>query len=860
MADTPPFYSAGNIPQLVAENIVRTANAVTDIDPTVTAEYLGSVIAEIQPQTQTIGAALLNVDLIDPTWAVYRSGLCDRDADGLLPQVDVEYPPTTDVWWRLAYVQISNDLAGANLTMTFQHRPVAYWTQDWGPLSWKNLGGQGTTRAQFIKRMLSRVPKSLPKGVLGPGGSDIIFVSPELNDVQPVAGTNQAGRVVTVDQTTTSTQDKQTAAQQRAAAKNAGITLSSKVKIKGATPTATQVAVINALLAVGAELKAPTLALEAIIYAAMGETTLGADASAYQPNGFATSYSPQGFWGVLQGAVSYWPDPHDTAGMATAFFNGDDAKGFNGGGAINLVKSGVTNPAEIAIKVEVPSIWPDDAYAKEWTGGATQGLAEAKAIVAAGGNGGLVSSDSTTGTGQSDIAELSRGTTSVPDEDSWTCAQRLASEVNWLLFTSPYEGGRWGNFVYYLDGPTAVKQQPAIYLELNDAGTEWTLTNGQGGSTTISNNARTDGGVMSLTGSTDNTSFVFQETLPVKGKTKRKTTIRMPQSPTQAKFNLFAGVFEFNAGQVAVFHNAGGLNGRWIITDVTHNSLQDLYAQLTLGPSTYPYPEPQAQKTNSSASSTTSTTVAAGSVQGYANPLAKLKDLKSGRIDQGVDYSGSGPLLAIGNAQVVYATNTDGGWPPFPGGAITLLLSDGVYAGKYVYYTENITVRQDLINAIDAGQKPVVKAGDTIATLYDAAPNMEIGWASGPGSTPLAGALGQNAKETGQGNDPGDVQSAAGINFNELLKAVGAPSGGPGSGPKSTGPGMPAGWPTLTGTTVTLPTTPGAPASPASLPLSGTPVQQGAQGAVQTTAAGVVTAGLTKALGGIFGSVFDRPQ
>ncbi len=45
----------------------------------------------------------------------------------------------------------------------------------------------------------------------------------------------------------------------------------------------------------------------------------------------------------------------------------------------------------------------------------------------------------------------------------------------------------------------------------------------------------------------------------------------------------------------------------------------------------------------------------------YGNPLHAVADLRASRIDMGVDYSGSGPILAIGDAKVVFASNNVGG-------------------------------------------------------------------------------------------------------------------------------------------------------------------------------------------------------
>ena len=42
-------------------------------------------------------------------------------------------------------------------------------------------------------------------------------------------------------------------------------------------------------------------------------------------------------------------------------------------------------------------------------------------------------------------------------------------------------------------------------------------------------------------------------------------------------------------------------------------------------------------------------------VWAYVNPLKAIADLHASRIDMGVDYSGSGPILAIGEAKVIFA-------------------------------------------------------------------------------------------------------------------------------------------------------------------------------------------------------------
>lgn len=175
-------------------------------------------------------------------------------------------------------------------------------------------------------------------------------------------------------------------------------------------------------------------------------------------------------------------------------------------------------------------------------------------------------------------------------------------------------------------------------------------------------------------------------------------------------------------------------------------------------------------------------------VWAYTNPVAAVSGLRPRRIDMGVDYSGSGPILALGRGRVTFASNNDDGPPScwartcWPGGGVVVYrLSQGPFAGKFVYVAENITV------TVHAGQ--TVHPGDQIATLHDAYPNMEIGWASGNGPEALAIARGDQCSC----GDPGGWSAIEGRNFNELLMVLGAPSGF--LQPNPPNQSMPPGWP-----------------------------------------------------------------
>jgi hypothetical protein len=194
-----------------------------------------------------------------------------------------------------------------------------------------------------------------------------------------------------------------------------------------------------------------------------------------------------------------------------------------------------------------------------------------------------------------------------------------------------------------------------------------------------------------------------------------------------------------------------------------------------------------------SATDTTGNTVANTvhyAVWAYVNPLGAIARLQASRIDMGVDYSGSGPILALGRAKVVLATDRLAGpescWGrtcvPAPGDIIVYRLLNGPFAGKYVYVVENITIN------VKAGQ--TVRAGEKIATLHQGSPNLEIGWASGRGAETLAVARGHQCACS----DPGGWSSIEGRNFDGLLVWLGAPSGYLTTTPNQH---MPRGWPRL---------------------------------------------------------------
>jgi hypothetical protein len=153
----------------------------------------------------------------------------------------------------------------------------------------------------------------------------------------------------------------------------------------------------------------------------------------------------------------------------------------------------------------------------------------------------------------------------------------------------------------------------------------------------------------------------------------------------------------------------------------------------------------------------------AGGSGAYVDPFSQIAGLTPERIDMGVDYAGTGPVLALGSGTVF---NTAGaGWP---GGAfVGITLDTGPYRGLAYF------VAEDVKPTVRVGQR--VQAGQEIAVMYHGAAGIETGWAAGKGDQPLAAALGQQNKS----GDPGGWSSAAGISFDRVLVSAGSPSGIP---------------------------------------------------------------------------------
>jgi murein DD-endopeptidase MepM/ murein hydrolase activator NlpD len=143
----------------------------------------------------------------------------------------------------------------------------------------------------------------------------------------------------------------------------------------------------------------------------------------------------------------------------------------------------------------------------------------------------------------------------------------------------------------------------------------------------------------------------------------------------------------------------------------------------------------------------------------YLNPLRNVNELVLERVDQGVDFSGTGPVYALGDGIVTSATGDAGGWPG--GGWITYQLTNGPGQGLIVYVAEDITP------SVQVGQ--YVTPSTVLGYMFEGGDGIETGWAA------LNGLAASELSEAAATGDAYAFPTASGINFDELLQSLGVP-------------------------------------------------------------------------------------
>jgi hypothetical protein len=400
------FGTDSTDPDVIARNL-------TDASPKkhltkTTRVDLEAAITGIQLLDTIRGSSSLTITLQDPDWKLVTSGFFDVNEDGKLDRIDIEYPDASGLWWRITQVGIDANRAGAKITLTLMERPAAMLVNKKGP----KHGRRGKyTRAQFIKSLVDELK---PKPQFHCAQLDVKqdkAKPPKEKDPKP---------------------------------KDQGVNPDQGLTVKGAAINAKQAEIAQKILSVAKDLNAPELAVEAMVCAAIGESTMR---EVMNEDGAA-----QG--GVFQGRVPQYFKVTDTTRQAHYFLVGD--KGFQAGGAIKLANTPLSGPpapgqstnrlsaGEIATRVEAGNK-PADFYGK-W-------LDEARAIISAYGGTSTVDGSFET---KAFNYEIKR------DESYWSGCTRLADEVRWALFVD-------GENVYFEGEMTLIRQRPAAVIHRLDA-------------------------------------------------------------------------------------------------------------------------------------------------------------------------------------------------------------------------------------------------------------------------------------------------------------------------------------------------------------------------------------------------------
>jgi hypothetical protein len=159
------------------------------------------------------------------------------------------------------------------------------------------------------------------------------------------------------------------------------------------------------------------------------------------------------------------------------------------------------------------------------------------------------------------------------------------------------------------------------------------------------------------------------------------------------------------------------------------------------------------------ATAQTGAATAAAGASGYVNPLANAS-VRAERIDQGVDYAGTGTVGALGPGVVTQVVPSGSGWEG--GGYVEYKLTAGPYAGRYVFAAERVTP------TVSVGQ--TLSPGQPVATIIPgSSTGIEIGFASGVGQSAYA-------SQYGGGYSEGQL-TAAGQAFSNLIGSLGGPAG-----------------------------------------------------------------------------------
>lgn len=335
----------------------------------------------------------------------------NSDLEWVLGQRPIDFS-IGQVVFRLCGIQSMD----TTLTLTFEDR-VASWLRDQQGFKTVNRGTY--TRAGFVAFLCRQ--------------AGVPYWIPEIDVAQPVA-----------------TAKSSLSPSQQRLVTGKGLGVGQGLTLGGLPMTQSMIDVANIALDTGVKLGANNIALQAIIYAGFGESGLGTS-----PGTFGGAGGAQGVWQAKPGDYN---NGRDTAGMAKAWFQG--GKDFQAGGGLKA--SLVYNVWQTANAVEANNVWNhtgQDSYARQF-GSTAAGLTEVAKIVQAYGGPNSSKKDGRQTT-QTAHYSFTRG----PNEDSYDCIQRLASEVAWYAFVRQ-------NRLWFVSGNYLFQQDPQMTIVRGENGVD----------------------------------------------------------------------------------------------------------------------------------------------------------------------------------------------------------------------------------------------------------------------------------------------------------------------------------------------------------------------------------------------------
>lgn len=154
------------------------------------------------------------------------------------------------------------------------------------------------------------------------------------------------------------------------------------------------------------------------------------------------------------------------------------------------------------------------------------------------------------------------------------------------------------------------------------------------------------------------------------------------------------------------------------------------------------------------------TSAPSSSASVYFNPLGHAS-VTPERIDQGVDYAGTGYLVAIADGVITASVANGSGWEG-EGYIEYKITQAGPFNGAYIYYAEGVDT------VVSVGEK--VRGGARLCDLRVPMPDgIEIGWAAGTGE--------ESYYRYHDGDYVEGTATRPGIAFSNLIEALGGPGG-----------------------------------------------------------------------------------